>query len=598
MNLKQCLTIVLLLVMAGCMPSVNMEKGNEFYQSKDYIKAAEYYEKAMLEDGSDQSDVKERLENAKIVITNDVITQYGYASMTDQQDMNQIDIHIAKIRGLIKWDDRQQRMKQEIDRLSQNKDRLVMETQAKSKEFDRLIQAVNQHIAVFDMDNAKNTFQKAMSTGVFSPIIDQYIGLIGKLINLLNEYSRNLSLANADNAVSNLMSYRDLSPAPVEFSRIPNKEYLITLLDSEITRLITDNKWRRAWEKMSLINLPELNEKYSFIKINGSDYYYKKAQEAFHNNHINLSYLYAVQSSRLDESNFNNHLILRDTQDFVDKSIHRNIAISTFEPPSTDIDVGKQFSDSLISQLYKTLPYGINILEREKIDMAIKEQQQGSTVSSNILNADLIITGTVSLFKVESTIEKRNSSAKVSVGEDISENPEFAQMVRMLGPDTQKWPSVPPKVIKTPRYEIVNYTKGTGKLKGFAKATVRVFDTQKGTIEFIREFDSNVEYASDFQDEVKDAGIESIPMKLPTETETKESLRSDLVRQIAAIVNKLFENQENRFFNLANLYMERQEIESSHAPLAQGYYYCVKENLFKTKPVCGKMDELIKQLVE
>jgi len=580
------------------MPSVNMEKGNEFYQSKDYIKAAEYYEKAMLEDGSDQSDVKERLENAKIVITNDVITQYGYASMTDQQDMNQIDIHIAKIRGLIKWDDRQQRMKQEIDRLSQNKDRLVMETQAKSKEFDRLIQAVNQHIAVFDMDNAKNTFQKAMSTGVFSPIIDQYIGLIGKLINLLNEYSRNLSLANADNAVSNLMSYRDLSPAPVEFSRIPNKEYLITLLDSEITRLITDNKWRRAWEKMSLINLPELNEKYSFIKINGSDYYYKKAQEAFHNNHINLSYLYAVQSSRLDESNFNNHLILRDTQDFVDKSIHRNIAISTFEPPSTDIDVGKQFSDSLISQLYKTLPYGINILEREKIDMAIKEQQQGSTVSSNILNADLIITGTVSLFKVESTIEKRNSSAKVSVGEDISENPEFAQMVRMLGPDTQKWPSVPPKVIKTPRYEIVNYTKGTGKLKGFAKATVRVFDTQKGTIEFIREFDSNVEYASDFQDEVKDAGIESIPMKLPTETETKESLRSDLVRQIAAIVNKLFENQENRFFNLANLYMERQEIESSHAPLAQGYYYCVKENLFKTKPVCGKMDELIKQLVE
>jgi tetratricopeptide (TPR) repeat protein len=600
MNSKQCVWVVLLLVLAGCTASINVEKGNELYQSKNYIKAAEHYERAILESPgtSDQSDAKERLENTKILITNDVVAKYGYASLADKEDMQRIDIQIDKIKEVLKWDDRKQRMKLEIDRLNEIKDGIVMTMKSKDEEFNQLIKTVNQNIAVFKLDNARKTFKQALEIGTKSTQTDHYNDIIAKLTNIINEYNHNLSTGNADKVISNLTAYKDLSPLPVELNHIPNKDVLITLLDNEINRLITDNKWIRARQKLSLIHMPELDEKISFIKVTGSNYYHKKAKLAFNSSQISLAYLYAVQSSILDESNFNNSLILRDSQDFVDRSIHRNIAISTFESPSTDIDVGRQFSDSLISQLYKTLPYGVSILEREKIDIAIKEQQKGANAANNIQNADLIITGTVSLFKVESTIDKRNSSAKVTVGEDIAENPEFAQMAKILGLDTNKWPSIPPKVIKTPRYEIVNYTKGTVKIKGFAKAAVRVFDTQKGTIEFIREFNTNVEYTSDFQDEIKDAGIESIPLKLPSETEAKESLRSDLVKQIATVVNKLFENQETQFYNLANLSIDRQEITSSYTPLAQCYFYCMKENLFKTKPVCGKIDELIRQVIE
>ena len=596
---KRCISIVLFFLLAGCAASINVQKGNEFYQSKNYIKAAEHYERDILENPtSDQSDTKVQLENTKILITNDLLAQYGSASLADKEDIKLIDIHINKIEEVLKWDDRQQRMKQEIDRLNQIKDRNVMERKIKDEEFNQLIQTINQNIADFELNNARKTLNKAVEIGTKSPQTDQYMDLITKLTDIINEYNRNLTMNNTDKAISNLMAYKDMSTVPVKFTRIPNKDHLVTLLENDITLLVSNNKWIRAWQKLSFINLPELNEKFSFIKVNGSNYYQKKAELAFKSSHINLAYLYAIQASFLDQSNFNNYLILRDSQDYVDKSIRQNIAISTFESPSTDIDVGRQFSDSLISQLYKSLPYGTYILEREKIDIAIKEQQKGSTAFHNILNADLIITGTVSLFKVESTTDKRNSSAKVTIGEDIAENPEFAQMAKVLGPNTEKWPSIPPKVIKTPRYQIVNYTKGTVRIKGFAKATVRVFDTQKGTIEFIREFDANVEYAGDFQDEVKDAGIESIPLKLPSETEAKESLRNDLVKQIATIVNKLFENQEAQYYNIANLSIDRQEIEGSYSQLAQGHYYCTKANLFKTKPACGKIDELIRQVIE
>ncbi|MGD9972023.1 MAG: hypothetical protein AB7S77_03085 [Desulfatirhabdiaceae bacterium] len=602
MNPIRFLMVILLLVWSGCVSSVHVEKGNQSYQSKNYIQAAEYYERALQEepDSSDRDDVREKLEKAKVLITDDVIGRYGVITLSDRNNLNRIDFQIEKIREVVKWDDRQQRMKQEIDRLKQTREKAVADRNAKNQEFEQLIQTLNRKIAGFDMAGAQKTFEQAGSTGVISPKIDSYNDLINKLIRLMNEYNKSLSSGNADNAIANLMAYKTLSPDPVEFDRAPNREYLIKLLDDEFTRLISNNKWRAALEKLSSIPISELKEKYAFIRIDGSDYYYKKAQEAQNNSQINLAYLYAVQSAILDESNFNNHLLLRDTQDFVEKSIHRNIAISTFESPSTDIDSGRQCSESLISLLYKSLPYGINILEREKIDMILKEHkdQKESEVAQNILNADLIISGSVSLFNVESTIEKRNSTARVVVGEDISENPEFTQMVKTMGADTSKWPSVPPKTIKTPRYEVVGYTKGTGKLKGFAKATVRVFNTRKGTIEFIKEFDSNVEYASEFQDEVKDAGIESKAMKLPTETEIKVTLRNDLVGQIGAVINKLFENQENRFYTQANMYMDRQEIENSHQPLAQGYFYCVKEKLLDSKEVCKKIDGLVRQVIE
>ena len=381
----------------------------------------------------------------KYLITNDVLAQYGYESLADKEDIQRIDIQIDKIKEVLKWDDRQQRMKLEIDRLNDIKDGIVMARKSKDEEFNKLLQTVNQNIAAFQLDNARKTYILLQENGTKSPQTDHYIDLIAKLTGIMNEYNNNLSTANADNVISNLTAYKDLSPLPVELNRIPNKDALITLLENEISRLVTDNKWIRARQRLFLFHLPELDEKFSFIKVTGSNYYQKKAQSAYSSSNINLAYLYAVQSSMLDESNFNNSLILRDSQDIVEKNIHRNIAISTFESPSTDIDVGRQFSDSLISQLYKTLPYGISILEREKIDIAIKEQQKGVNTPNNIQNADLIITGTVSLFKVESTIDKRNSSAKVTIGEDIAENPEFAQMAKVFGPNTEKWPSIPPK---------------------------------------------------------------------------------------------------------------------------------------------------------
>jgi len=600
MNSKQCVLIFLFLVSAGCTASINVEKGNEFYQLKNYIKAAEYYQSAILENpgSSSQNDIKERLENTKIFISNDILTQYGHASLTDKEDIQQIDTRIDKIKETQKWDDSQHRMKSEIDKLNDLKDKVETERKSKAEEYNRLIQTVNKNIAAFKLDLAKKIYNESLEIAPPSSQNNNYVELFNKLTRALNEYNNYLSTSYIDKVVSSLHTYKDLSPLPVDFNQVPNKEALVALLDSEINRLISDNKWMKAWQKASLVNLPEMQEQIATIKVNGSNYYQKKAQTAYNGSNFSLSYLYAVLSSILDETNFNNSLILRDSQDYIEKNIHRNIAISTFESPSTDIDVGRQFSDSLISQLYKTLPYGISILEREKIDIAIKEQQKGAPASNNILGADLIITGTVSLFKVESTIDKRNSTAKVTVGEDVAENPEYAQMVKTYGPHTKNWPNVPPKVIKTPRYQIVTYTKGTGKIQGFSKAAVRVFDTQKGTIEFIREFNANVEYNSDFQDEVKDAGIDSIPMKLPSETEAKENLRNDLVKQIASIVNKLFENQETQFFNLANLYIDRQEITRSYTPLAQGYLYCTKENLFKTKPVCGKIDELIRLVIE
>lgn len=135
-------------------------------------------------------------------------------------------------------------------------------------------------------------------------------------------------------------------------------------------------------------------------------------------------------------------------------------------------------------------------------------------------------------------------------------------------------------------------------MKGFAKVSVRIFDTKKGAIAFVKDYDANVNYSSNFQDELAEAGIEYIPMKLPTDTEAKEEMRKEIVHQIGKVVQSSFENREARFLNLANFYLERRQNNLAFIPLAEGYLYCTKAGLSPDNPSFMEIKRLINMNLE
>jgi hypothetical protein len=244
------------------------------------------------------------------------------------------------------------------------------------------------------------------------------------------------------------------------------------------------------------------------------------------------------------------------------------------------------------------LPYGINILEREKIDVATQEHQVSKDKLGELLGVEMVITGTVSLFKVDQMVDRHKASVKVQTNEEVQENPAYQAMLRQFGPDEKLWSNVPPATITKHQSEMVNYEKGSGTLKGFAKVSVRIFDTEKGAISFVKDLEAKVNEQCEFQDEVQEANIPYIPLKLPSETEAKETMRKQIVDEIGKVIQASFENREKRFLNLARFYLERREPELALVPLAEGIVYGRQDNIPETHPDMMEIKRLIDTILE
>ena len=262
--------------------------------------------------------------------------------------------------------------------------------------------------------------------------------------------------------------------------------------------------------------------------------------------------------------------------DIIDNEIQKHIAVLTFGSPAKHPDYGMLFSDALITRLFKELPYGINIVEKEKIDLLKNTSKMKIKNIGGSLGADIVISGNVSLFKAEEVKSERMAIAKVKIGEEEVLNPEYEKMVKAYGKDTKNWPSQPERNILNSKYEIVKYKKGKVSKRVFGNVSMRIFDAFSGKLVFSEDFDDSLEKIDDFQDSVEAAGIPHDPLELPLETEMKAELRDKMVSDISRVIVDLLQSREKRFMKSAESRLERNEYENAIKFLAQGYLFCNK----------------------
>jgi hypothetical protein len=266
----------------------------------------------------------------------------------------------------------------------------------------------------------------------------------------------------------------------------------------------------------------------------------------------------------------------RDTRDKVLDMVQKYIAIPAFGSPQDNPDVGVQFSDALISYLFRILPYGINIVERGKIDMLMAEHKREFAEVANILKVDLIVTGNVSLLTIDRQDTKGQNTVRVPIGEKLEVNPEYEVYIQTHDPKSPNPGTPPRKTIKVKEYGTFTINKGRTTIKGFSSVAVRIFNTSKGRITYAQEFNANYQAADDYQDGLDLAGIESDPLELPSDTEIKEKLRNQIVQQLADVIQAQFEKRERTFMQTATYHISRREMKPAIDELAKGFLYCVK----------------------
>jgi len=581
--------MLLLCALWGCVMPESVSQGDRSLAAGDSLKAIQLYAQALQEttDDATRETISNKLDQAReqhvtgqIARADQLLSQAqgGRAAAIDQAVvlLNQSRQHDCG-KGLLATRVRQL----EIER----KELELEGTTAKKQ----LLEA----IAAYDFSRARELAAQALA---ISPNDKEAARLQATAASLTGIYARLKDFVEQQNLRQAVAAFKQLSaaaPAPLDPRGLPLRDKFIELLQGQLEELKAQNKWAEAFAFLSLWNIPELTRETALVRQEGAAYYSREARAALAKKDAHRAFLLADRAMGLDDKNFEVFTLHRESRDQVDKALMRHIAVGTFDSPSTDPDAGRQFSDSLISHLYNMLPYGINIMERDKIDVALREKQVGSAQGGEMQGVEMVVTGTVSLFKVDQVVDTRNAAVKVQTNEEVTENPAYQTMLRQYGPDEKSWPSVVPRTITRHQNQMVNYTKGTGTLKGFAKVSVRIFDTKKGAISFVKDLEATVSENAEFQDEVKEAGIPYISMKLPTETEAKEAMRKQIVDEIGKIVQSSFEAREQRFLNQARFYLERREPELAIVPLAEGLIYCQKDNIPAQNPALLELRKLI-----
>lgn len=582
----------LIMLITGCATLPNVKLGNEFAEQGQYVEAAKAYSKAIHETESEgeRDEIARKLESVKRSIADESVA----AAEQMRKNIHSITVPeleqvISMLRSVLQWDDRRKKIAREIDVYEGEKKKL----KAQAMVFrDKAIESVSQ----YKFETAFHFLDRALQ---IDPSSKMLLATETAIQKQKDGYDRIISYLDKDNLVASAAEFDKLAHLTGWQATIfesPLSVKAISLADKTVAPLVQQRKWFQALKYLNQWKSSNLNKRAADIRQRGAEDYLEQSRLAINQEKdFHKAYIYSLCAEELVPDSPGIFDLHQQARDEVNKSLQKYVAISTFDAPVTDADAGKQFSDALSGYLYQVLPYGINIVEREKID-SLSREQIGEI--EDLLGVDLMVSGRVSLFKIDTSIDERTATVKIKVSEQPIENPEFVQMARLYGKDTATWPKIPPQTIMEEDVQLIKYKKGTGTKKGFAKVTVRIFDTHKGTIMFVKDYDASVVEKSDFQDEVVDADIKYIPMNLPTDTEMKEAIRKKIVSEIANVVQAAFEKREVRFLNQAQLHIQRREKADALRSLAEGHLYCIEGGIGDDDKISAEIKKLIDSLVK
>lgn len=309
----------------------------------------------------------------------------------------------------------------------------------------------------------------------------------------------------------------------------------------------------------------------------GTAFYLRVGEESLKKGADGAAYLAAFKALELSPKNDAAFELFKNASDRVDKAVRVQIAIAAFDSAPKEPASGVQLSDSLIANLVKSLPYGIEILERSKIDVVLSEKGAKLQDLSKQLGVKFFVIGTVSSLEVERQRRDREATTVMKAGTRNVPNPEYQAMVARYGTKTRKWPHIPPAQISEDVTQVVKYKVGDETVTGIMMASARVFDAEKGSVTFADDFKVRDEASDTYQDAVESAHVQGKTAVLPSDTEMKDRLRRKMVTDVSKVVLSLFEGRHVRLLQVANHHIERREYDLALNSLAQAHWYCRKD---------------------
>lgn len=595
-----CVLLVCLIlcffIFAGCSSvSPDLRSAEAAAQAGDNKKAYNHYQNVLNKDHK-HSEAKKQIAILSKKICADYVALADDAAKGERLTYEQLDKILSILKEGSFYDYDRIQLMPVRDKYQAKMDLLTKELKSYETALTKALQSRDANEARASFNFIKTRYPSSPALVQLEP---QYIDLYGSYI--VSELNKLVAAGDANAVKEEVARINSLAVTDAGKKRLDDlvARQIVSGVEQVVERIISRRHYYEAFLAIKESGLEqELSALLSRVKFEGGDFYFTQAKKRISRKEMHHAYLQAVKAQELNPDISGLFEVHKQAYDAVVLGIQQNIAISAFESPQGRPGVGQQFSEALISYLFKIAPYGINIVERQKIDVLLQEQRRGMKEVGDLLKVDLIVTGNVMLMDVDRQEQKTKGFTKVKIGEQKKLNPDYEALFEEHGEDIKDIKDAPPKWIMEPQYTKAEYEKSLVTVKGFASVSARIFDASKGSLVYAEQFDAKYEASDEYQQSIAGSDIAPDPLELPTDMEVMEKLRANLVPQLVQVIQKEFQQRKGDFVEQAKYYIARKEPQKAMEPLAQGLLYCVKENISSSDPQVVELRNLIIELTE
>lgn len=413
-------------------------------------------------------------------------------------------------------------------------------------------------------------------------------------------------------AIEGCLDQKLLDKADAEYTRFckeapkPNDQLLASLdakvevlrqveLEARLNNLVKRAQYYTAYQLICDAKKPYLKQREPEIRKLGAEFYKAKAQQdlALGGSRIPYGFFAAEKAWEL---NPDDDEIFKLRQGFSDKveatSVILGITIETFTNPQKEPDAGREFSNALAAYLKATVPYGVTLLERSKVEELLAEEGKTNVAdlaSSVFSKVKLFIRGDVTTLAVDHLKDPHQGTIRILLGNERVANPQYLECLSRYGNARKKWPAelreIQPEK-EAPKYDKATYNYGTETVEGLMVVAVRTADTKSGAVKLSSTFNETFKKQGSYSDELLNAEppIKRVPLDIPADNTVKQTLHEKLAQKVGAfIIENSFKNREDLFYASARGFLERKEYEKAVAMLAGGFVYCQKDTRYVPK---------------
>ena len=599
--IRQALAFISLIVLADCASvSPELKEAQQLQQSGNLRGALAQYEQALEKTSSRQqkAEIAEEIQRVRGQIANSVLREIE-STLASGQSIPALEQAVTVLK-------RESRYDNATGDLARALQEHTSALNAARGEYEKLSGELEKAEKEDAWSSAASILRKLDALHP-SPALNERMAKLIERRDLYVPYliEKLVESRNVDAAEDELNRFRNELPKPSDalLTTLQSKVDLLRqeLLEAKVEELAAQKKYYTAYKLIENTGYPYLKKFLPAITAEGAAFYKQKAAKELQIGGAQLGYAYfaAEKAFELMPSDSDAFRLRREISDIIDHRITQQISIDAFTSPGQEPEAGVALSNTLMEHLMNNVPYGIQILERRKIEQSLQEVgAQRADLESKV---KMWIAGDVTTLTVERQRTTGEGTARVEKGKTRRPNTEYARYVEDYGRDKSRWPEemrhLTPE-IEEPIVELVKYNYGEEALNGIMVVSVRNFEGLNGVVKAVKVFKSNLSTNDSFNDEVALATpkIERDALQLPTDNAIKEVLRNDLAKQIGLYVLSAFENREAQFLKSAKTSIARREFHLAVADLAGGHYYAHKDSRYIPDPNSNAATQELRQL--